>query len=302
MKPKHQGGYTSAHTLLCERTLVTLLRNLGPWREGIIVIGGLAPQYLIPQPLYATEPPRHIGTTDVDLVLDLSLLADVEAYRRLEQNLKHLGFERGKNDEGAPQHFKWLRPIGGGATIVVDLLCDAPLEEGGQVTALPGERRLSALKIPGAYLVLDDFIEVPLTAELLDARGIATVELRVVNIASFLVLKCLAYEDRVEEKDAYDIVYCLSYYGAGPLSVAEEFVSLQSRFPKDLCIERALQTLQRRFASDSVEGHRKDGPQSYARFLTDPGRSDRDLLHSRNAVSVVEAFLEQVDLLLSLNN
>ena len=40
------------------------------------------------------SPPPHAGTTDVDLVLDLQLLSTIEAYRRLEQNLKVL-VERG---------------------------------------------------------------------------------------------------------------------------------------------------------------------------------------------------------------
>ena len=81
MKPKHRGGYTSEHTLLFERTLVTLLRNLGPWSKGNYIIGGLVPRYLIPRPGDVAELPSHIGTTDVDLVLNLALLAEVEAYQ-----------------------------------------------------------------------------------------------------------------------------------------------------------------------------------------------------------------------------
>ncbi|MCW3096337.1 MAG: hypothetical protein JWL77_1955 [Chthonomonadaceae bacterium] len=294
MKPKHQGGYTPDHTLLCERTLVTLLRGLGPWKQGIYIVGGLAPRYLIPRKEDAEDTPTHIGTTDVDLVLNLALLGEVEAYRRLEKNLKALGFERGKNDEDAPQHFRWLKPAGQGITIVVDLLCDAPLSEGGQVAMLPGERRLSALKIPGAYLVIEDFIEVPVTAERLDDRGIATETIRVVNIGAFLTLKCLAYEDRFEEKDAYDIVYCLTYYHEGPASVASAFSALMDKLPDDLLLKRALDILQSRFGTGVVEGHRKDGPQSYARFLADPGRTERDRLHRRNAATVVEDFLQRV--------
>jgi hypothetical protein len=294
MKPKHQGGYTPDHTILCERTLVTLLRGLGPWKQGIYIVGGLAPRYLIPQRLEASSPPMHIGTTDVDLVLNLAMLAEVEAYRRLEKNLKGLGFERGKNDEDAPQHFRWLKPAGEEITIVVDLLCDAPLSEGGQVAILPGERRLSALKIPGAYLVMEDFVEVMVTAELLDDRGIATETLRVVNIGAFLALKCLAYEDRFEEKDAYDIVYCLTHYQEGPVASAQAFSVLLAKLPQDPLLKQALNILQRRFGTDIVEGYRKDGPQSYARFLADPGRSERDRLHRRDAATVVETFLLHV--------
>lgn len=292
MKPKQQGGYTSQHTQLCERTLVTPLRGLGPWKQGIVVTGGLVPRYLITAgPTIDT----HVGTTDVDLVLNLTLLGEVEAYRRLEQNLKNLGFERGKNDEGAPQHFSWRKPLGEDITIVVDLLCDSSAEEGGRVRPIEGERRLSALGIPGAYLVMDDFIEVTLTEELLDERGEATETVRITNIAPFLTLKCLAYEDRFEEKDAYDIIYCLRYYREGPFSVAAAFADALLRRPNDPFLLRALDILRQRFATDTLPGYRKDGPVSYARFLANPGRTDRNPVNQRDAAGAVESFLIELD-------
>jgi hypothetical protein len=297
VKPKHQGGYTALHAELCERTLITLLRGLGPWKSGIYLAGGLVPRYLIPRQggsQYTTPP--HAGTTDVDLVLDLEVLATLEAYRRLEQNVRALGFVRGTNDEGRVQHFSWRKPIGEGVTVVVDLLCDAPPAEGGQVAELPGERRLSALKIPGANLVVADHIEVELTASLLDERGVATETLRVANVVPFIVLKALAYEDRFEEKDAYDLVYCLMYYGAGPEEVAAQFADRLARWPTEPLLSRALDILRFRFASDErTPGARKDGPSSYARFLADPGRRDLDARHRQDAAAVVELFLRALD-------
>jgi hypothetical protein len=293
VKPKHQGGYTALHTELCERTLVTLLRGLGPWKAGVYVVGGLVPRYLIPR---ATDAPRHlpayVGTTDVDLVLDLDVLAGVEAYRRLEQNLRALGFQRGTNDDGQAQHFSWRKPIGAGVTVVVDLLCDADASEGGQVLSLPGERRLSALQIPGAHLVVQDHVTVELTAALLDERGVATETIRVANIVPFIVLKALAYQDRFEQKDAHDLVYCLMYYGAGPADVGVQFAESLTRWPDEPLMTRAIEILRARFASDGqTPGSRKDGPTSYAGFLTDPGRRDLDARNRQDAAAVVEAFL-----------
>ena len=293
VKPKHQGGYTALHAELCERTLVTLLRGLGPWKAGIYVAGGLVPRYLIPRRVEAEySPPPHAGTTDVDLVLDLDVLATVDAYRRLEQNLKSLGFVRGSNDEGRVQHFSWRKPIGGGVTVVVDLLCNSSLTEGGHVTELPGERRLSALKIPGAHLVITDHVEIELTAPLLDERGVASETVRVANIVPFIVLKALAYDDRFEEKDAYDLIYCLMHYGQGPEDVASQFADRLVRWQHEPLLPEALAILRARFASDEqTPGARKDGPISYARFLADPGRSDRDARHRQDATAVVEMFL-----------
>jgi hypothetical protein len=228
----------------------------------------------------------------VDLVLDLEVLASVEAYRRLEDNLKNLGFVRGTNDEGQAQYFSWCKPVGEGITVVVDLLADAPAGEGGRVQGLPNERRLSALKIPGAHLVTLDYVEHELTGLLLDERGVATEIVRVANIVPFLVLKALAYDDRVEEKDAYDLVYSLMYYGGGPDDVAAAFAQRLRQWPDEPLLPRALEILRSRFATDQrTPGYRKDGPISYARFLADPGRRDLDARRRQNAAAVIERFL-----------
>jgi len=276
---------------------VTLLRGLGPWKAGVCLAGGLVPRYLIPRPSEGRSgPPPHAGTTDVDLVLDLQVLASVEAYRRLEQNLRALGLVRGRNDEGRTQHFSWRKPVGDGVTVVVDLLCDADLGEGGQIAELPGERRLSALKIPGAHLAVADHIEVELTATLLDGRGVATEVVRVTNVVPFVVLKALAYEDRFEEKDAYDLIYCLMHFGGGPEDVAGKFAERLARWPEEPLLSRAVEILRTRFASDGrTPGARKDGPVSYARFLVDPGRRDLDARHRQDAAAAVELFLRSLD-------
>ncbi len=297
VKPKHQGGYTGLHAELCERTLVTLLRGLGPWKRSIYLAGGLVPRYLIDQaPGYPERAPSHVGTTDVDLVVDLEVLTSIEAYLRLEQNLHGLGFVRGTNDDGRAQHFSWRKAVGNGVAVVVDLLCDAGLAEGGRAASLPGERHLSALKIPGAQLVVEDYIEVEITAELLDDRGVATETVRVANVVPFIALKALAYDDRLEEKDAYDLIYCLSYYGDGPESVAAQFSVRLRQSPDDPHLQRAIAILRRRFASDDrISGARKDGPTSYARFLADLGRRDLDARRRQDAAAVVELFLRTLD-------
>jgi hypothetical protein len=240
----------------------------------------------------------HIGTTDVDIVLDLEVLADVDAYQRLEENLRRMGFERGKNDEGHLQHHRWLKPIREGVTIVLDLLCDVPREHGSRLVKLPaGARGLSALRIPGAHLVFADYTEVSITAELLDEKGIATEVVRVAGIAPFVMLKAIAYEERAEEKDAYDLVYTISNYDGGPEAVADVFADRAGSAGEDrLWFDRAVAALRSRFASDATtDGHRKDGPTSYARFLTDPAKADQDVLNRRNAAALIEVFLARLD-------
>jgi hypothetical protein len=295
LKPKHRAAYTEEHSELCERTLVTLMRGLGPWKESVFLIGGLVPRYLI-QPRAGQGVAPYVGTMDVDLVLDLDVLAGVDAYRRLEQNLQRLGFNRSTNDDGNAQHFRWLMTIDDRITIAVDLLCDDVSGISSRVVPLPGERRLSALALPGAYLVAEDYVEIALTADLLDERGVATEVVRIANIVPFLIMKSLAYDERFEEKDAHDLIYCLSHYKRGPVDVAADFVDRLNRWEETDLLRRTLQILRDRFASDGqTSGIEKDGPVSYARFQMELGRRDLDERHRRDAATVVGLFLGEVD-------
>ena len=100
------------YTVDCERVLVTPLRGLGPWKESVYLIGGLTPRYLV-----AARPPvvpAH-GTLDVDIVIDLQILADTEAYHTLEDNLKRgWDSERAENSAGT-KLWRWQARTGHGA-------------------------------------------------------------------------------------------------------------------------------------------------------------------------------------------
>ena len=174
MKPKHIGGYTGQHVAYCEQTLVTLLHKMGPWKHTVFLIGGLVPSYLFPAS-------QHAGTTDVDLVVNLELMAETEAYRTLEKNLKEMGFERSV-EEGKPVHWRWRKSVTDSITVLVELLCDVEATPSGKAVMLPGEKRLSALNIKGANLASEDFVEVELRAELLDSGGVAIETVRVAGI------------------------------------------------------------------------------------------------------------------------
>lgn len=104
-KPATLDGYSDQYTQDCERVLVTFLRGLGPWKESVYLIGGLTPRYLV-KARPPTVPP-HAGTLDVDIVIDLQILADTEAYHTLEENLKKMGFERAQNEKQQKLSWRW---------------------------------------------------------------------------------------------------------------------------------------------------------------------------------------------------
>ena len=86
MSKRHQSDYDDVTTARCERALVTLLGDIGPWSQRIYLVGGLAPRYIVGSLPEGARP--HVGTTDVDLVIGLALGDESpEAYRTLENNL-----------------------------------------------------------------------------------------------------------------------------------------------------------------------------------------------------------------------
>jgi hypothetical protein len=92
--------------------------------------------------------PPHAGTQDVDIVIDLQLLTDTQAYRTLEENLHARGFERATNEKGQRLSWRWQTRTEHGALMVLELLADAPEIAGGKVQPLPTEGTIFALNIP----------------------------------------------------------------------------------------------------------------------------------------------------------
>jgi hypothetical protein len=93
------GDYSQRATERCERVLVTVLGNIGPWAERVCLAGGLAPRYLISE--LPPDVPPHVGSTDVDLIISVAVATDgAGAYRTLHNNLRQSGFTQGPADSG----------------------------------------------------------------------------------------------------------------------------------------------------------------------------------------------------------
>lgn len=290
LKPQTRDAYDPAITVDCERLLVTLLRGLGPWKNSIYLIGGLTPRYLVPS--RPPDVPPHAGTMDVDIVVEMQMLADTEAYRTLEENLKRLGFERALNDKGNPQSWRWQTKTKH-ATLVLEFLADDPSIPGGKVRALPDNGgNISALHIPHSSIVFTHHQTNEITAELLDGGGLAKETIRFADIVSFTCLKAYAYDDRGERKDAHDMVYCLEH-APGGVNAAAIAIAAALEGPHKDALAGAIAILRNRFLdSADAEGYRKDGPVSVAVFeLGDddsPDALELRLLRQRNVVDIIQ--------------
>jgi hypothetical protein len=294
-KPATLGGYSDHHTRDCERVLVTLLRGLGPWKESVYLIGGLTPRYLVKARPPAV--PAHAGTIDVDIVIDLQLLADTEAYRTLEENLKAMGFERAENEQRQKLSWRWQTRTEHGARMILELLADAPQLAGGRVQPLPTEGRISALNIPHSSMVFDLYQVTEIRAELLGGNGIAIEQIRHANLVSFTCLKALAFDQRFERKDAHDLIYCIEH--ASSIEVAADAFRNALGGKHRAVIEKSLGILRKRFAQDpDTDGYRKDGPVAVAKFEFGEGidQRERRALRQRRVSDLIDQLLARLDL------
>lgn len=116
MSKEYHTDYDEEATARCERVLLTLVGELGPWRERIYWVGGLAPRYLVGQ--LPEGAAAHVGTTDVDLVIGLALGDETpETYRTLQNNLEKAHFEQREPS------YAWARRVDG-MTVIVEFLCE----------------------------------------------------------------------------------------------------------------------------------------------------------------------------------
>ena len=295
-KPATLDGYSDQYTLDCERVLVTLLRGLGPWKESVYLIGGLTPRYLV-----AARPPvvpAHAGTLDVDIVIDLQILTDTDAYHTLENNLTRMGFERAENEKQQKLSWRWQARTEHGALMVLELLADAPDIAGGKVQPLPTDGTISALNIPHSSIVFDLHQVTEIRAELLGANGVATEKVKHANLVSFTCLKSFAFDQRFERKDAHDLIYCIEYAPEEAEAVAEAFRKELAGKHGDV-VKASLSILRDRFAQDEkIEGYRKDGPVSVAKFELGEGdeaeQREARALRQRQASDVIDQLLGHI--------
>lgn len=290
VKPKTASGYNQDVTQACEQTLLTMLSAFGNLKETLRLVGGLVPRYLTPE--VHPEAPAHAGTSDVDVVLNLELLASGNEYASLAEQLKARGFERTPNGKGVLSSWRWRRKVDDHLEVVVELLRDAGEYPPGRAVSINGEE-VSAMCIKHAGITADWFCEKTVTARLLDGQGVSTEQIRFADVPAFVILKALAMDQRQEPKDAADLIHVIRYSGSAE-EVAELFaVRIRSRQHED-AMRDGLRALKLRFCDDEhAEGYEKVGPVAYAQFVGAEDDDERTRLQL-DASHLVERLLQLV--------
>jgi hypothetical protein len=265
--------YTAEAIEACKSVLIELVHLLGEFRDHMVLVGGWVPPLLLAQ---APEP--HVGTIDIDLALDFQRIPE-ETYQTMLEALRKRGYR-----QDAQQPFRFFRdvhlPAREPITVEVDFMAG---EYGGTGRGRRTQQvqDLRARKARGCDLVFSDPVPVTVEGEL-PGGGRDRVTVRVASIVPWLVMKGMALEERVKEKDAYDVYYCVRHFPGGPAALVAAFhPHLENRL-----VREGLGKIRSAFLS--VE---HTGPKWVADFLdvTDPG--ERAILQ-RRTYEVVTAWLD----------
>jgi hypothetical protein len=247
--------------------------------DQLVIVGGLAPSLLVDQENLPDGAETHVGTRDLDVGLTLALLSQ-ERYTTLTERLRGAGFSPDMNEEGNSTRQRWR--IEGTDKVTVDFLIQPtrPEERGGRLKDI--EPDFAAVITPGLHLAFEDRVQVTLSGKTLLGEE-ATREVWVCGPGAYVILKALAFDDRGENKDAYDLFYVIRNFGAGVEEVADAIRPLLG----DGSSLQGIEILRR-----DLLDHDALGPRRVAEFLT----SGPDDAIQADVVGFVEALLTQLEL------
>lgn len=263
-KPRHRTGYGAEEFEQVKSACLTVAVTLGAYLDDVCIVGGLVPALLIDTKRDAeADEERHPGTNDLDVGLALAVLDD-ERYAEISARLRAERFEPDTNDAGNQTVQRWRL---GDLKVTVDFLMPPAPDQDERVRVQNLEGDFGALITPGLQLAFDERVDIDLDGYTLQGER-ARRTIPVCGPAALVVLKALAFGDRGEPKDAYDLVYVIRHTPGRGDAIANRLARHAETHGR--IVARALGLLALDF--DGPDGL---GPTRAARFtLPDPPEPD----------------------------
>ena len=240
-KPLFATDYKREDLELVRQTCLYVATKLGDLLDDLVVVGGLVPSLLIPDESLPAGEDVHIGTTDLDLGLSLAIL-DTKRYEDLSLRLHRADFKPDENEEGNPTLQRWKITPSAGLKVTLEFLIPPSLaaDKGGDLRHI--QKDLAAVITPGLRLAFCDKQKVSLKGVTLLGEK-ANRDIWVCGPGAFVVLKALAFDQRGENKDAYDLYFVIRNYGRG----IEDVCRCLSPLLEEVETKKALAILNRDF-------------------------------------------------------
>lgn len=271
-EPRQREDYSDRQVKAARRVLVDLGQVLAAFVDCLVVVGGWAPDLLLPE---ADEP--HVGSIDVDLALDAAKLDKGRYAELLKLLLDTKRYRKGAKD------FQLVVEVDlkdGEKPVLVEVEFLAPKEVKLKKNKPKLATNFRVLQADGCGVAFHAPVELNLAGQ--NVRGAKnTVRLRVASLADFLVMKAHAIGGRDKPKDTYDLCYCLEQFPAGMKKLAADW----KQRVKEKDVAKAIEILREKFASVDAFG-----PQQLVEFHSAPD-ADMQAMQARQAYELVQRFL-----------
>jgi len=254
------------------QVLLEVFKLLENFHESLILVGGWVPIMLIPD-----AEDKHIGTLDVDLVINDKSLIETGSETIediLLANDYHHGAELGR-------YFKTIEVDEKSIVVPVDFFTSEqryiPRNEFVDITGI------QAITSPGSELSFEVNEKINIEGNLPDGSHYSTV-IKSAGIAALIVMKAHAMNIRKKAKDAYDIWFCLANYPGNVERIANAF---KPHVGKD-SVKTALALLSENFKSIDDRGPRD--------VVREEGSSDPDyrMFLQQDSFQRVQALLNSI--------
>lgn len=230
--------YNTEQVDAARSVLLEIMLALGEYRDELVLVGGWAPVFLIPEP---SRP--HVGSIDVDLAVDHTQVAE-DAYETIRKHLLNRSYEQAPGNPAA------FRKQVGNVTVQVDLMA-GEYEGTGKRHRHQRTQETHLRKARGCDIAFLDPESVMLEGELPEG-GRDTVKIQVASIGAFLCMKGHALDGRLKEKDAWDTYYCVQEYPGGMDALVEQLRPMID----NALVREALEKIDQHFASPEHRGPR----------------------------------------------
>lgn len=227
--------------------LVEIGVALGRYRHDLVLAGGWAPYFL------SRDYFDHCGSIDIDFVLRPQVMV---RYDSIRATVEDLGYKQTENI------FRFKRTVkshrsGKRYEIELDFLTEprgarALLDE----WLIPVQADLRACLIEGSSLVFTFNYEQEILG-VIPGDGEASANVQVADIVGSLTMKGRVLEDRLKEKDSYDIYAVAGFHMGEPAKAAKAFLSKikqKGRKKHWGLISSSLKSIERAFASPNSRG------------------------------------------------
>lgn len=276
MRTRYSSAYEDQLISTSKSALVELIRTLRPYKEAIVLIGGWVPYFLLESHRARGDTFTHVGSIDIDLIVDPSHVAEDE-YQTIVELIEETGWE-----QVAGKQFTFERNIRGNdgnyRGITVDFL--TLNEKSGDHRHRGIQSDLKARTMVGAKLGLEHNYWYQMKGEMPDG-AMTEIDFKMLDVVGCIGTKGIALGDRYKHKDAYDIVSVLDHYGNGVEEVSTAFKG----FLNEREIQESLEKIGEKFSNEKSEG-----ALSYADFLEPGDKAEREVFAQR-AYMLVSTFL-----------